>query len=99
MATARKTQPKPSAGTRKMIADALTEGVTKARIAGVLDAAFEEEILVDAVCEDCGGKLKIRRPDVKRQVDTLVAFIEQAEGKPEQAQPEATTVIIERPPL
>lgn len=97
--TRAKPKPAVSAGARKVIAAVLEEAVTPERVKGVIDAAFESEILVDVVCEDCGGKLKIRRPDVKRQVDTLVALTTEAQGRPEQAQPEATTVIVERPPL
>ena len=100
MAGARsKPAPVVSAGARKVIASVLEDAVTPERVKAVLDAAFESEILVDVVCEDCGGKLRVKRPDVKRQVDTLVALTTEAQGRPEQAQPEATTVIVERPPL
>lgn len=70
----------PSAGARRIIGQVLEEGITKQRVKGLLDAAFEQ-------------------PDLKRQLDTLIALLEQAEGRPKEAQPEALTIIIERPPL
>lgn len=98
------TPPKASAkvaspGARKVIAQALDAQVTPAAIKEILERALASEIEALAVCEDCGGRMKVRIPDVKKQVETLVAFIEQAEGRPAANQPEATTVIIERPPL
>jgi len=88
-----------SPGVRKVIGDALSAQATPEAVEEILGRALASEIVATAVCEDCGGAMKVRIPDVKKQVDTLVAFIEQAEGRPEQRQPEATTVIIERPPL
>jgi len=92
--------PKPvSPGARRVIADALTEGITKERVTALVDAAFESEIVATFVCEECGHPMKAKAPDLKKQVDSMVALLEQAEGRPEQRQPEATTVIIERPAL
>ena len=88
-----------SPGARRVIADALTEGITKERVTALVDAAFESEIVATFVCEECGHAMKARAPDLKKQVDSMVALLEQAEGRPEQRQPEATTVIIERPAL
>jgi hypothetical protein len=96
--TAKKTTAKPaSSSARKVIGDAIAEGVTPERVKGIIDTAFGSEVVASAVCEECGGAMKVKIPDLKKQVDTLVSLLEQAEGRPSQNQPEATTIIIERP--
>lgn len=98
--TARKPPTKAaSPGARKIIGDALTEGVTPARVKALVDASFESELTATAVCEDCGGAMKVKIPDLKKQVESLVSLLEQAEGRPAANQPEATRIFIERPPL
>jgi len=86
-------------GARKVIADALAAGITPARVKALVDAAFDSEVATDAVCPDCGAAMKVRMPDLKKQVDTMVQLLEQAEGRPGQNQPEATQITIIRPPL
>lgn len=88
-----------SPGARKVIAQALDAQVTPEAIKEILERALASEVVAAGVCEDCGGRVRVQIPDVKKQVETLVAFIEQAEGRPAANQPEATTVVIERPPL
>lgn len=88
-----------SPGARKVIGDALAAGVTPERVKALVDASFESELTATAVCEGCGGAMKVRIPDLKKQVESLVSLLEQAEGRPAANQPEATTVVIERPPL
>jgi hypothetical protein len=89
----------PSPGARKIIGDALTEGITPERVKAIVDAAFASEVESTAVCPDCGVAMKVKMPDLKKQVETMVSLLDQAEGRPGQNQPEATTVIVERPPL
>lgn len=86
-------------GARKVIAEALAEGITPERVKALVDASFESEIVATFRCEDCGGVMKAKAPDLKKQVDSMVALLEQAEGRPGQNQPEATTITIIRPPL
>lgn len=43
--------------------------------------------------------MRVAIPDFKRTVDSLTDLLTQAEGRPEQRQPEAAVVIVERPPL
>lgn len=88
-----------SPGARKVIGDAIAEGVTPERVKGIIDTAFGSEVDAAAVCPECGAGMKVKIPDLKKQVDTLVSLLEQAEGRPSQNQPEATTIIVERPPL
>lgn len=92
-------KPKVSQGARKVIAQVLEEGITPERIKNIVDAAFAAEVAADAVCPDCGASMKIKTPDLKKQVETMIALLDQAEGRPGQNQPEATTIVIERPPL
>lgn len=98
-ARAKPKSPPASPGARKVIGDALAVGITRERITGLIDAAFASEIVAVATCEKCHARMKVRIPDLKKQVDSMVALLEQAEGRPEQRQPEATVVVIERPPL
>jgi hypothetical protein len=94
--TAPKKPKQVSPGARKVIGKAIDEGVTEARVKAIIDAAFASEVDAAAICPDCGTAMKVKQPDIKKQVETLVAFIEQAEGRPAANQPEATTIIIER---
>lgn len=98
--TAKKTPvKKESPGARKVIGDALSAGVTPERVTALVDAAFASEVVATAVCEKCGGAMKVKIPDIKKSVESMIALLEQAEGRPAANQPEATTIIIERPPL
>lgn len=68
----------------------------------VIDAlvsdALAAEIFVDAECPDCGAKkLKVKAPDIKKRVDTLIALLEQGEGRPEQRAPGALQIVVQRP--
>lgn len=91
---------KPRATGRQAIAEVVNEGLSKTRIRKLLDDAFAAELVTDAECPECGAKrLKVRVPDVKRQLDVVAGLLEQAEGRPEQRAPGELTVIIERPPL
>lgn len=96
MATARK-KPASTASVRRLLAEAVSEGYGKKYIVDLIDAAKGSEVSAVAECEKCGETMRVRVPDVKKQLDTLIALLEQGEGKAAQAVPEATTVIIERP--
>lgn len=92
--------PKTAApGARKVIGDALADGITQERVTALVDAAFASEVVATFVCEECGAAMKAKAPDLKKQVDSMVALLEQAEGRPGQNQPEATSITIVRPPL
>jgi transposase len=77
----------------------VNEGLSKVRVRKLLDDAFAAELRVDAECPNCGaGGLKVRVPDVKRQLDVVAGLLEQAEGRPEQRAPGELQIVIERPP-
>lgn len=85
---------------REMIAEVVRQGVTRARIKGLIDLAFATEISVPAECPECGAVgLKARVPDVKKQLDVVAGLLEQAEGRPGQAEAGATSVTVMRPPI
>jgi transposase len=78
----------------------VSESVSKTRIRRLIDDAFASEVTVSAECPECGAHgLKVRVPDVKRQLDVVTGLLEQAEGRPEQRAPGEVTVIVERPAL
>ena len=64
----------------------------------VLDALAAESS-TKCVCPECGTEFRAPQPDVKKQLDAVIALLEQAEGKAAMTQPEDTKIIIERPPL
>lgn len=96
VATARK-KPASAASVRRILAEAVSEGYGKQYIVDLIAAAKGSEVAAVAECEACGKTMRVRVPDVKKQLDTLIALLEQGEGKAAQAVPEATTVIVERP--
>lgn len=79
------------------MSEALTETVTKERLTSIIETALAAETLAVAECPDCGNAMKVHIPDFKKQMDMVIAALEQAEGKSAQAVPEATTIIVERP--
>ena len=91
-------RPRSTASVRKQLADAVTKHYSEADIAAIIEAAKGAETSAPAECPECGHGMRVKVPDFRKQLDTLVALLEQAEGKAGQALPEATTIIIERPP-
>lgn len=90
---------KPRVSGRQAIAEVVNQGVSKTRIRKLLNDAFETEVTVSAECPHCGQTgLKVKVPDVKRQLDVVAGLLEQAEGRPAQAAGGELTVVIERPP-
>jgi hypothetical protein len=83
---------------RQAIAEVVNEGLSKARIRRLLDDAFSSELRTDAHCPECGAAVKVKVPDVKRQLDIVAGLLEQAEGRPEQRAPGELSVVIERVP-
>lgn len=96
MAAARK-KPVSTASVRKLLADAVSANYSEADITAIIEAAKGAEASAAAECPECGHGMRVKVPDFKKQLETLVALLEQAEGKAQQAVPEATTVIVERP--
>jgi transposase len=85
---------------RQAIAEVVNEGLSKTRVRKLLDDAFASEVTVAAECPHCGSSgLKVKVPDVKRQLDVVAGLLEQAEGRPEQRAPGELVVIVERPAL
>lgn len=95
MATARK-KPAAAKSTRSLLAEAVSEGYGKQYIVDLIEAAKGSETRAAAECPECGHTMRVVVPDVKKQLDTLIALLEQGEGKASQAMPEATSIVIER---
>lgn len=88
----------PRKSARENISAEINSGVTRARVKTLLDTAFDATVPVDAECPSCGEQLRAKAPDLKKQLDVLVALLEQAEGRPGQQAPGELQVVIERPP-
>ncbi len=84
---------------RTVLRDAVNKKITPENIEALLDKALNAEATAIVHCPHCSESFKAELPDVKKAVDTLTALIQEAEGRPEQRQPEATRIIIQRPPL
>jgi len=97
MATARKNA--TTASVRSLLGDALKDGVTRERLDSILEAAFGAETSAAAECPECGHTMRVKIPDFGKQANLIVEWIEQSEGKSSQAIPEATKIVIVRPPL
>jgi hypothetical protein len=82
---------------RRQLADAVAKHYGEEDIAAIIEAAKGAETSSAAECPECGTTMRVKVPDFRKQLETLIALLEQAEGKAQQAQPEQTTVIIERP--
>ncbi len=82
-----------------MLRDSINRKITPENIDALIDKALNAEATAIVTCPHCSQSFKTELPDVKKSVDTLVAIIQEAEGRPEQRQPEATRVIVMRPPL
>ncbi len=90
-------RPRSTASVRRLVSEAVTEGYTKQDVADIIEAAKGAVTKASAECPECGHEMRVQVPDFKKQLETLISLLEQAEGKAEQAKPEATQVIIERP--
>ena len=90
-------KPRSTDSVRKLVSQAVTENYTVEDVKAIIDAAKGAEIDGIAECPNCGHTMRARVPDVKKRLDTLTGLLGQAEGKVEQAKPEATQIIIERP--
>lgn len=91
-------RPRSTASVRKQLAEALSDELTVQDFRDLLKAAKGAETSAAAQCPECGATMRVKVPDFKRQFEVFTAALDQAEGKAQQAVPEATTVIIERPP-
>lgn len=47
-------------------------------------------------CPSCGEKFRAKVPDTKKAADTLIAFLEQKEGKAGERPPSELSIVIER---
>lgn len=84
---------------RSLLRDGINAELTPERVKGLIDAAFGAQMTALVTCSECGHTMKAPVPDVKKAVDSLTALIQEAEGRPEQRQPEAVKITIVRPPL
>ena len=82
---------------RSLMSEALSETVTKEKLTEIIETALGAETLAVAECPECGKAMKVHIPDFKKQMDMVIAALEQAEGKSAQASPDVTTIVVERP--
>jgi hypothetical protein len=94
------TKSEPKRGqARATFADVVNEEATHERVRELVDQALSLNGLTYGHCSECGGRVQVEVPDVKKRVDALIALLEQAEGKPIGDGPAGVTIIVERVPL
>lgn len=86
-------------GVRGILAEVLAEEATIEGVRSIIREAINAETAVKVQCPDCGTEFRPKVPDTKKAADTLIALLEQNEGKAGERPPNAVQVIIERPPL
>lgn len=92
------TQSKGAESLRAMIAKAVATDSSFEQVEQLVADVFTTSKARKIACPECGVEFRAALPDVKAQVDTLIALLEQSEGRAPTEQTTATTVIIERPP-
>ena len=81
---------------RQFIGEVLEEESTKEQVRDLIQAALGSSATSVVECPQCSKQFKAKLPDVKKQLDALVAALEQVEGRPEQRMPEATQITLQR---
>lgn len=90
---------KKPAGLRALLSQVSEETATVDQIRQIVMDALGADGATLSQCPACGEEFRQRQPDVKKQLDAAIALLEQIEGKAGQNVPEATRVVIQRPPL
>lgn len=90
---------KAATGVRQKMAQLVNEDATLDSLRDLLNEMLNLQTTAVAVCADCGGEMRVKIRDAKKAMDALVAFIEQGEGRAQQAAMEPLSVTILRPPL
>jgi hypothetical protein len=91
-------RPRSTASVRRQLADALAEELSEDDFRELIRAAKGAETSAAAECPECGHSMRVKVPDFKKQFELYMVALEQTEGKASQAVPDATTVVVERPP-
>lgn len=92
-------KPVKAAGLRALFAQVAEEEATLDAVRQIALDALGATASTKCVCPDCGTEFRAPLPDLKKNLDAAIAMLEQIEGRPEQRAPEATVVIVSRPPL
>lgn len=86
-------------GLRGLLSQVSEEDATLESIRGIVSDALGAESTTLVDCPHCQKSFKAKQPDVKKQLDAVIALLEQIEGRPEQRSSEVTSITIVRPPL
>lgn len=92
-------EPVTTNGVRGLLAQVLEEESTLDAIRLTVMDAIGAETIRQVQCPDCKARFRAPVPDVKGQVASIIALLEQNEGKATERPPDSTQVVIVRPPL
>lgn len=84
---------------RQTLGEVMDEATTRDRMRQIVHDALDSEHSRKVECPECGTLFRAKMPDLKKQLDSVIALLEQKEGKAAQQVPEATQIIIRRPAL
>ena len=91
-------KPRSSKGAfRQAVRETINLPEYQTMISELVKNALSLEMDATGPCPHCKKSIRMRLPDVKRQVDTIAALLDQAEGKPGD-DPGGVVIVIERPP-
>lgn len=84
---------------REWIGEVAQEAATKTQLRQIIHDALGSEQARTVECPECGHDFRAKVPDLKKQLDVVIALLEQKEGRAGERPPEATQVLIHRPAL
>jgi hypothetical protein len=83
MTNGRTTKPEGKRGqARATFREVINEATTKDKVRELVEQALSLNGLVYGHCTECGRRVQVEVPGVKKRIDALVALLERAEGKP-----------------
>ena len=83
--------------TRRFIGEVINEPDVKEKIRRLINRALELRGLEWGYCPKCKGRVRAEVADIKGRVTSLVLLLQEAEGKPQQAEEGGLTIVVERP--
>jgi hypothetical protein len=84
---------------REMLAAVMEESATLENVRTLVTQTMDESHRPTVHCPECGNEFRPPQPDLKKRLDSVIALLEQVEGKAGAMPPADTLITILRPPL
>jgi hypothetical protein len=82
-----------------MLAEVMEESATLANVRLLVRQTMDESHRPTVHCPGCGNEFRPPQPDLKKRLDSVIALLEQVEGKAGAMPPADTLIMVMRPPL